>query len=869
MNKYIYLILTLFLFSAALILPSEKAAAQGNISLGNIQSVNVDNLTDSQILNLYRQMQAQGFSVQEVGNIARARGMPPSEVSKLTSRLSRISAGADRDGTGDGSTATRARQDASLQFGEQSEMRPLDQELLISELRRLVDERNEEDLIRELDLILEEGFPVFGANLFAGASMSFEPSLNIPTPRDYIFGPGDEIRIDIWGAAEAEYTLVVEPDGNIRIPNVGPVRVASLEYTEARDRILRNLKNIYSGLNLENPRDGNTYADVSLGNVRSVNVSMIGEVRQPGSYTVSSLATVFNMLYAAGGPNRSGSWRSIQIIRGDSVAVEFDLYDLIVHANQKDNVRVMDNDIIRIRPYLNRVRLSGEVKRAGIYELKDGESLADLVEFSGGFAENAYKERIVIQRKTNVQRSITDVKWPEGGDVELQNGDEIEITPIVDRFENRVQIEGAVFKPGDYQLTEGMTLMELINRAEGLQKDAFLGRGIIFREKDDLQSSSIPFSVSDIVKGNANDILLQENDLVRISSVLDLRETFTISVFGAVNSPDEIEYSDGMTLEDAILLADGLRDEAAAYRVDVARRIVDDNVRTKINNIAEVFEFEIDENFSFEGNNEFVLKPFDQIFVRTKPNYQRQLIVTIEGEVQFPGRYVLESRDARLSDIIEQAGGLSQYASPEGASMQRILDVIETQESNFDAGRNQDVASDMLGVSNNFFDFNFENVERPDETEAVNDTIYTPVGIRLDEALRNQNSVSDLRLQEGDIIRVPRQMQTVRVEGGVLSPVTMRFVPGRGLQKYIDAAGGTTERGQRHRTYIVYANGEVDRVKRFLRMKSNPDVEAGATIIVPEKPTSRELTPQERISLASSIASTALLFITILDRIQN
>jgi len=676
MKKTVLLLLTIFSAFAMLLLPAQEVSAQGNISFGNIQSVNVDNLSDGQILNFYRQMQAQGFSVQEVGNIARARGMPPSEVSKLMSRLSRISTGADRDGTGEESMSTRAGQGASLMFDEQSDLPPLEQELLISELRRLVQERNEEELVQELDMILEEGFPVFGASLFSGSSMSFEPSLNIPTPRDYIFGPGDEIRIDVWGAAEQEYTLVVEPDGNIRIPNVGPVRVAGLEYTEARERILRNLKSIYSGLNLDNQSEGNTYADVALGNVRSVNVSMIGEVRQPGSYTVSSLATVFNMLYAAGGPNRSGSWRSIQIIRGDSVAVEFDLYDLIVHANQKDNVRVMDNDIIRIRPYLNRIRLNGEVKRPGMYELKDGETLSDLMEFAGGFAENAYKDRIVIRRKTNIERSLSDVKWPEGGDIELRNGDEIEITPIVDRYENRVRVEGAVYMPGDYELTDGMNLSDLLDKAEGVKENAYLERALLIREMDNMMLESIPFSVRDIIEGNAPDIELQSDDLVRISSIFDLRETFTIQVSGAVNSPDRFEFLEGMSLEDAIYLANGLRDEAAAYRVDVARRVVDADVRTKVNQIAEVYEFEIDENFRFSnGEGEFKLQPFDRVFVRTKPNYQRQLTVRIEGEVQFPGEYVLENRDSRLSDLIEQAGGLSQYAFTEGASMQRILNI--------------------------------------------------------------------------------------------------------------------------------------------------------------------------------------------------
>ena len=848
-----------FLFIVTLVFalfPVQTTAQVGGISFGNIQNLQVDDLSDDQILNFYRQMQAQGLTVQEVGNIARARGMPSAQVSRLTSRLNQIAGTRDRDRDPSARTTARTGDEAALQF---EPLTPLEDELLISELRRLVRERDEEDLMRELDLIIEEGFPVFGSKLFAGSSLSFEPSLNIPTPVDYVFGPDDEVRIDIWGAAEAEYRLIVSPDGNIRIPNIGPIQIGGLQYTEARERIINNLKRIYSGINLSNPEEGNTHADISLGNTRSINVSMIGEVRQPGSYTVSSLATVFNMLYAAGGPNRTGSWRSIQIIRGDEVVTEFDLYDLIVHANQRDNIRLKDQDIIKVPPYINRIRLNGEVKRPGLYETKDGETLADLMEFSGGFSENAYKERIVLQRKSNIQRSISDVSWPDGGDIVLQNGDEIVIREIVDRYENRVRIEGAVYRDGDYELTEGMMLTELLEKAEGVTQDAYLERAIIIRNMDNLMLESIAFSVRDIMEGNAEDIPLKRDDLVRIASLFDMQEMFTVTVSGAVNSPDRFEYLEGMTLEDAIYLASGLRDRAAAYRVEVARRVVDEDTRVKVNQIAEVYQFEIDSNFQFrDRDREFKLQPFDKVFVRTKPNYQRQLTVRIEGEVQFPGEYVLEHRDARLTDVIEQAGGLSQYAFPQGASMQRILEVQtrEVERDDFETRRATLAA------------LNLEDVDL-DRFETINDTTYTPVGIRLGEAINNPRGTNDLRLQEGDVIRIPRQLQTIRVEGGVLSPVTMRFVPGRGLQNYIDAAGGTTDRGQRHRAYIVYANGEVDRVRSFLRIRSNPDIEPGATIIVPEKPATRELTPQERISLASSIASTALLFVTLIDRLRD
>jgi protein involved in polysaccharide export with SLBB domain len=846
----------LLLLLALFFIPAQTTAQFGGVGLGDIQNVQVDNLSDEQLMNFYRQMRAQGFTVQEVGNIARARGMPSSEVSRLTTRLNRIATGRDRDEDAAVRSISRTGDAAELQF---EPMEPLEDELLISELRRLVLERNEQDLLRELDLIIEEGFPVFGAMLFAGTSQSFEPSLNVPTPVDYIFGPDDEVRIDIWGVSESEYRLTVDPDGNIRIPQVGPVRIGGLRYDEAKEIILRNLKRIYSGINLDNPEQGNVFADVSLGNVRSINVSMIGEVRQPGTYTVSSLATVFNMLYAAGGPNRSGSWRSIQIIRGDTVVTEFDLYDLIVHANQRDNIRLKDQDIIKVQPYINRVRLQGEVKRPGLFEMKEGETLADLIQFTGGFSENAYKDRIVLHRTTNIQRSISDVRWPEGGDIQLRNGDEIEINEIVDRYENRVRIEGAVYREGDFELTEGMMLTELLEKAEGVKEHAYLERGIIIRNRDNLMLESVPFSVIDILEGNADDIRLRRDDLVRISSIFDMQETFTIRVAGAVNSPDRFEYLEGMSLEDAIYLSNGLRDRAAAYRVEVARRVDDDEVRSKVNQVAEVFQFEIDENFQFRGNdNEFRLQPFDMVFVRTKPNYQDQLTVRIEGEVEYPGEYVLERRDARLTDLLEQAGGLSQYAFAEGASMTRILEVTA---GDVAQGGMDDRTALLTGL-------NLENVDL-NRFETVNDTTFTPVGIRLGDAIQDPYGANDLRLQEGDIIRVPRQLQTVRVEGGVLSPVTMRYVPGRGLQSYIDAAGGTTDRGQRHRAYIVYSNGEVDRVRRFLRMRSNPSVEPGATIIVPEKPVSEQMSPQETVALASAVLNTTILLFTVIDRMRD
>lgn len=806
--KVIWLFFIFLAFSSVTVMSQDI----GNI---DFSSIRVDELSDAQIRQIWERAREENMSIEQVQALALSRGMPRTEVNKLRSRLNQARLTGEARPVDALSDTPRADQRVTNQLTEEPFVQSVRQDI------------------------------VFGANLFNQRSISFQPSMNIPTPDDYVLGSGDELIIDIWGAAETNYRLTVTPEGYIRIQSLGPIFVNGLSIEVAREKILSRLQEIYSGLNPNRPEQANTFAQVSLGNVRSINVTVLGEATQPGTYTITSLSTVFNALHAAGGPDKNGSFRSIKLIRNQETVTELDIYDFLVYGDLSSNIMLKDQDIIKIDPYLNRVTAEGELKRTGIFEMKPGETLENLVEFAGGFTDKAYTKRLVLERNTPVQQSIIDVMYPEGKELEIKNGDRFSVGRILDRYENRVQIEGAVFREGTYELTPGLTLSDLIKKADGLREDAFLSRGIIFRLQDDLSMETIPFHAGEVVsEPGKNDIVLKRDDLVRISSIFDLKEDFTINVRGAVNSAGEFDYAEGMTIEDAIFIAQGFRDEAAPYRIDVARRITNQEGRLKTNQIADIFQFEVDRNLVFtNGTGDFKLQPFDQVFVRTEPNYEQQQIVRIEGEVQFPGEYALENRTTRVSDLLELAGGLSQYAFPEGASLERRITVDEADIEEIES-------LDTLVV----------------ESRVMRQT--TKVGLQLDEVIEAPKSKFDLILRDGDVLRVPKELQTVRVEGEVLSPVSIRYEEGKSLSRYIDEAGGVTDNGKGKKAFIVYANGEVDRMKKFLFFKNNPEVRPGATIIVPQKPVSETLSAQERIGILSAIVSMLAIVSTTIVQIN-
>lgn len=832
-----------------------------NLSNMDFQNMNVDNLSDQQLRQMYQQLQSRGISINQAVQMAVARGMPQNQASRLAQRLQRVStsvAGGARSGlAGQGRLRTQPIDTSNFGMpglfpGDTTGFMPgmfASPAMLKYQVRQ--------DSIQLAKRKLRDR--IFGYSLFSVSDQSFQPALNIPTPINYQLGPGDEVIIDIWGAAEMTYQLVVSPDGMINIQNLGPIHVSGLTIKEVNERLYERLGEIYSGLNPPNESNKDTYMQVTLGQVRSIDVTVLGEVRMPGTYTISSLSTVFNALIAAGGPSTTGSFRKINVLRGDSVATSFDLYDLLVASDQSDNIRLRSQDIVQVQPYINRVEITGEIKRPGIYELKKKETLADLIQYAGDFTDKAYTDRIKVIGNTPKQKRITDVNKGRFDNFILSNGDSVHVGKILDRFVNKVEIRGAVYRPGEYALNDTTTLYSLIQRADGLMGDAFMNRGIIYRTRDNYTIESISFNVRELMDNPVeHNIKLLKNDIVKISSIFELRENFTIGINGPILQPGQYEFVYDMTLEDLIYQAGGFRQEADPHRIEVARRIRDISDSTRVppsngtsSKIANIYTFKVSENLTLsKRGSKFKLQPFDEVYIRELPNYEQQKEIHVVGEVKYPGKYSLSSRDDRISDLIKRAGGITSEAYTQGATLFRQQEFIQQ--------RAQQTQANIEG----------QNDEEENEQNLQNQRL-AQVGINLPRVLNNPGSKYDLYLEEGDSLFVPKQLQTVTVKGGVFYPTTIRFEGDRSFQDYITAAGGYTELAKKKSAYIIYPNGDVDRAKSFLFFKNFPDVAPGATIVVPEKDQLTRLSPQERISIYSSITSTAVLIVTTIIQITN
>ena len=788
----------------------------------DFENIRVNDLSDQQISQLYERMQDRGLSISEVEALALARGMNPSEVSKLRSRINQV-----RNSMSEGSGSTPVNQ------GRMRSEKPNDASLNSSGFQP-----DTMDVL--LDSAEKDTSNIFGSDIFSNPKITFAPSLNIPTPKNYTLGPGDELFIDIWGASETTYQLVISPEGSIQISNIGPVFLNGLTIEEARERLLAKLSNIYSGLS---GQDKTTYMQVTLGDVRSIKVSIVGEVETPGTYSLSSLSSVFNALYAAGGPNEDGTYRAIKVLRDGKIFKSVDLYDFLISGNLADNIILKDQDIIKIDPYVNRITVKGEMKNVGKFETLEGETFNDLLEYAGGFNQFAYKKRINLERKTDTERKIVDIPYPERGNTVLESGDIITVGRILDRFANKVEIKGPVFRPGIYQLEENQTLSELISNAEGLMGDAFMDRAVIYRTQKDYSIEAIPVNLNKLMAdSSASTVQLVKDDVIQISSIFDLREFRTIKISGSVLNPGTYNFVENSSLKDLIYKANGFKEEAAPYNIEIARR-VPNNMSGELNNrIAEIITVNIEEGIEYsEELEEVQLQPFDQVFVRKSPSYEVQRTVQINGEVMYPGEYALSTRDFRLSDLVEKSGGATDFAYIEGASLTR----------------NYEEDIDDLEI-------NLEDSLTTQETTSLNQ-----VGIQLKEAIDSPNSEYDLLLQPGDVINIPKRLQTVQIRGEVLYPINARYEDRRSFRSYISAAGGFTEQANTKKGYIVYANGEVDRTKKFLFFKSYPKVKPGSVLIIPPKEERARLSAQERIAIFSTIVSMAAIVTNTIFQIRR
>ena len=789
------------------------SSAQGSMGSMDPSKVDIAKLDDAQIARIISEIEKKGLSENEAINLARARGMSQSQVDLLRSRIKAV-----REKAGGGASSR-----SNLKATESS-------------INDSINDSNETPKKKSFEASEEEK-RLFGFKLFNSDNLSFEPNVNLPASPSYILGPGDELLISVWGNSEATYNTVVDKTGVITIPAVGAIRVGGYKFQEAQKIITARLSSIYSDIQSGNPQ---TYASITLGNLKSITVNVIGEAFTPGTYVLPATATAFNALYLSGGPNILGSFRDIRVIRDGKVFKTLDVFDYLINGNSEVNCSLSDGDVILIPTYEYRVKIGGETKREGIFEAKKGETLADLLKYAGGFKEDAYKSRVELYRKNAKEYSFVDVDSVLLGSLTVQNGDSIYVGAILNRFSNMVTINGAVFKPGNYQLSDSLSLKTLIERADGLKEDAFQNRGLISRENFDLTRSSIYFSPRDVASGSA-DITLQKNDVITIYSIFDLREEQYIEVFGMVNSPGSFLFEEKITLNSAILMANGFRESGSEMVIEVSRKLPHEETLKVGQPISKLFQFNVDRDLKIAGNDgDFELEPFDQVFIRKAPSAQMRATIKVLGEVSYSGEYSISSKKERISDIINRAGGITPDGYVEGAILTRPIILSKTA---------QKMREEMM---------------LKDSLLKFSSMTFEVVVIDLKKILQNPGGPEDIYVKEGDELTVPSEKQTVKVSGEVTNGLSLTYTKGMSVKKYIRKAGGFGVNGKRSRTYVVYPNGESDVTKRrLLFFNDYPKVTAGSEIVVPTRPKREPMTAGMWISIASAAASIALTIATI------
>lgn len=676
---------------------------------------------------------------------------------------------------------------------------------------------------------------VFGRNIFTTGGLTFAPSANLPTPVNYVLGPGDEVIIDIWGTNQATIRQTISPDGTINIPDIGMINLNGMTIKEADSYMKRKLGQIYS----VDGEDAKSEIKLTLGNIRTIQVNMMGEVANPGTYYLSSLSNIYHALHRAGGVSGLGTLRDIQLIRNGKVIAHVDIYDFIREGKMTDII-LEEGDIINVPTYKILVDIAGNVKRPMSYELNEGETIADLIDYAAGFTGDAYTKNIRMIRKNGSEYQIFTIDEPEYADFKLMEGDALTVGAILDRFQNRIEIKGAVYRPGTYELGDEIgTVRQLIAKAEGLKGDAFTNRALITREREDLTLEILPVDIGAIMAGTAPDVALVKNDVLYIPSIHDLNDIGNVTVAGEVAKPGTYVYADNMTLEDAIMIAGGLLESASTVKIDVSRRIKNPTSATPSETVGELFTFSFKDGYVLDGEVDFVLQPYDHIMVRRSPGYETQKIVRVTGEVVFPGEYTLTKKEERISDLVEKSGGLTQWAYVKGARLlRRVIGEERTRMQStleiLDSSRDS-INIERLDLRANYF-----------------------VGIDLEAALADPGSDADLVLREGDILGVPEYINTVKITGNVMYPNTVTYNPDMTVNDYITQAGGYGYRSKKSKAYIIYLNGNVERAKRFSRNV----VEPGCEIVVPQKRT-KDGQLQEILAISTTAASLGTMIATI------
>ena len=781
-------------------------------------------MTDSQVIEYVQQALQQGKDQQTIAMELLSKGATQEQLLRLKSQYSGAATSGSSSQAGEGGavqdTGTRARKttvanatdgEAALEGANTDEMKET-----MKKRQKL-----------KVSTASENG--VFGRNIFNIDKLTFQPNLNMATPENYRLGPGDEVIVDVWGASQNTMRLEVSPDGYVNIANLGPVYLNNMTIKDARQLLKQELGKIYA--------DSANNIQVTLGNIRTIQVNVMGEVRAPGTYALSSLSTVFHALYASGGVSDIGSLRNVQVARGGKTIARLDVYEYIMKGLIQDDIRLQDGDVVIVPTYDELVKITGKVKRPMFYEMKNGESAATLLKYAGGFSSDAYKKSIRVLRKDGKEFSVKTVDDIHYSAFKLIDGDVVTVDSILNRFNNRLEVKGAVYHPGVFELSGSLnTVRQLVEKADGLLGDAFTGRAVLYRERENLTKEVLPVDIEGILKGTSPDIALQKNDILYIPSIHDLQDMGKVTISGEVNKPGSYTYADHMSLEDLVITAGGLKESASLVRVDVSRRIRDPKGTTEPDMIGQNFSFGLKDGFVVDGEAGFELQPYDQVFVRRSPSYNEQVSVTVDGEVLYRGEYTLSTKSERLSSLIQRAGGVSRYAYVRGAKLRRVANEEELR-------RMEDVV---------------KMVRREiGETLATSlglkvDSTFT-VGIDLEAALANPGSDADLVLREGDVLTVPEYNNTVKVNGAVMMPNTVSYAKGKSVKYYLNQAGGYSANAKKSQKFIIYMNGQVAEVKG----SGKKQIEPGCEIVVPNK--TKKLNFATVVSNATSFASLATM----------
>ena len=756
--------------------------------LGVFSPLMAQNMSDSQVLEYVKEGIRQGKEQKQLASELARKGVTKEQamrVKQLYEQQNNVNAS---NATGTDVNESRLREEMKENTSDMLEDHPSTQDLARSN-------------------------QVFGRNIFNTRNLTFEPSVNIATPLNYRLGPGDEVIIDIWGASQNTIRQQISPDGTINIQKIGPVNLNGLTISEANDYLKKTLNKIYNGLN--NTNDPTSDIRLTLGSIRTIQINVMGEVVQPGTYSLSSFSTVFHALYRAGGVSDIGSLRNVQLVRNGKNIATIDVYQFIMKGNIQDDIRLQEGDVVIVPAYDVLVKIDGKVKRPMRFEMKKDENLSTLISYAGGFEADAYTRSLRVVRQNGQEYEVNTVKDLDYSVYKMRNGDVVTAEAILNRFTNKLEIRGAVYRPGIYQLNGKLnTVRELVNEAQGLTGDAFLNRAVLYRQREDLTTEVIPVDIKAIMDGTSQNIILTKNDILYIPSIHDLEDRGDVVIHGEVAKPDSYPYADNMTLEDLIIQAGGLREAASVVRVDVSRRIRNPHSTVDNDTIGRTYTFSLKEGFVIDGTPGFVLQPYDEVYVRRSPGYQAQQNVVVEGEILFGGSYAMTSREERLSDLINKAGGTTNYAYLRGAKLTRVANASEKKRMG-DVIR---LMSRQLG-------------EAMIDSLGIRVEDHFTVGIDLEKALANPGSTADIVLREGDVIFIPKNNNTVTINGAVMVPNTVSYMKGENIDYYLNQAGGYSENAKKSKKFIVYMNGQVTKVKG----SGKKQIEPGCEIIVPSK----------------------------------